>query len=102
MNIIEVLQQQRDGKAVREYQRLMQDLVRECRETGTSGKLTIVLTVQPKTDGSVVLTDEPKVTPPKRQRGTTSFYDDEEGALLREDPKQPELPSIAKAAANDR
>lgn len=90
MNIIETLTQQRKGNAIIEATEKLQNLVKACRKTGKKGKMTITLTIKP-TNTEMMLADDIRVDLPKADAAASVFYDDEQGALYRDDPKQHEL-----------
>jgi len=106
MNLIEILTQLRKGKCVIEAQEKLQDLVKHCRDTGKRGELTLKLKVTPGSGGEMMITGTAESKIPKADVVATLFYDDEDGALLREDPRQDSLPfdatqsTAANAAAN--
>jgi hypothetical protein len=76
-----------DGKVVRDLMDEKKRVVKAVRDTGLAGSLTLKLNF--KADGRAILTF-PQVTtkvPTKKNNGTL-FYDDEDGGLSRNDPKQ--------------
>lgn len=91
MNIITTLTEQRKGRFMVEASEALAQVVKACRETGKKGSVTIKLTVRP-TSTEIMLSDgiEPKI--PKPDAAASVFYDDEQGNLTREDPKQNDLP----------
>ena len=97
MNIIEVISAQRKGRCLVEAQQQLQELVKACADTGKKGKLTITLEVIPAEIGTVVVRDDVTAKLPKPERSSTSFYADEQGALHREDPRQPEFEEVQNA-----
>ena len=92
MNIIQVLTTQRKGKFVTEASDKLAALVKQCRATSKAGSLTITLKIKPAMNGEVFVTDacDPKL--PKPETSATLFYDDDDGGLQREDPRQEALP----------
>lgn len=96
MNIIESLNVIRKGKLVVEAQEKLQQLVKACSETGKKGKLVITLNVGAAEEQTVAITGRVKIDAPEATTSSTMFYTDESGALFREDPRQPELPSITR------
>jgi hypothetical protein len=102
MNIIQVLSTQRKGKLIGEATDQLAALVKRCRETSKGGSITITLKIKPAMNGEVFVTDECNHKLPKPETSATLFYDNEDGQLEREDPKQESLPfpSVDSEAAN--
>lgn len=96
MNIVESLSLLRKGKLVLEAQEKLAALVKACSDTGKKGKLTITLSVGAAEDSTVALTGKVSVQVPEPSSSNTIFYADEHGNLFRDDPRQPELPSITR------
>lgn len=96
MNLIEALSILRKGKLVTEAQEKLHALVKACSETGKKGKLVITVTVGAAEDSTVALTGKVSSQLPEPASASTIFYADDNGSLYREDPRQPELPEIAR------
>lgn len=99
MNLLEALAQIRKGKCLTEAQQKLQEVVKTCRATGKAGELTIKLKVKPGAHGEMHVTGTSDGKVPKADVTASLFYDDENGALLRDDPKQIALE--LEAAQND-
>lgn len=104
MNLISVLSQMRKGKLLNEANDKLAALVKQCRDTSKVGTFTLKIKVKPANHGEVWLTDDVDTKTPKPDATLSLFYDDKEGALLKDDPNQPELPNVvpvetSKAAA---
>lgn len=99
MNITEALTQIRKGKLLLEAQQKLQDVVKTCRATGKKGELTIKLSIKPSANGEMHVTGTADAKAPKPEVTASLFYDSEDGALLREDPKQ--VAMDFEAAQND-
>lgn len=95
-NILEVLSTQRKGKCLIEAQTKLQELVKTCLLTGKKGMITIKLEVEASEDSTVVIGDDISLKLPKPSVSRSVFYADEQGALFRDDPKQPEFPEVAR------
>lgn len=94
MNIIQTLSTQRKGKFIIEASDKLAALVKQCRATSKSGTITITLKIKPAMNGEVFVTDSCAAKLPTPDTTATLFYDDQDGALLREDPNQESLPFI--------
>lgn len=92
MNFTEILSQIRKGKCIIEAQDKLQELVKQCRDTGKTGELTLKLKVKPGAHGEMLVTGTSDAKVPKPDVVSTLFFDADNGDLLREDPKQPEIP----------
>lgn len=88
MNLVELLTQIRKGKCLTEAQQKLQEVVKTCRATGKKGELTLKLQVKPGAHGEMHITGTSEFKAPKADVTASLFYDDEQGALLRDDPKQ--------------
>lgn len=102
MNLSEVINTQRKGRCLMDAQQAFQDVVKACIATGKKGKFTISLEIKAAEDSTVVLRDEITTRIPKPEVSSTTFYADEQGALFREDPRQPEFPEVARVEAVNR
>lgn len=86
------LHEQRNGLLHDELSGELAELVKQCVETGKKGSLTLKVTVTPnKDDVTLLLTDDVKVTAPKHDAKPALFFYDDDGNLLRKDPRQTEL-----------
>lgn len=99
MNIIEILTQLRKGKCLIEAQVKLQDLIKQCRDTGKAGELTVKLKIKPGGSGEMFVTGTADGKLPKADVTASMFYDDENGSLLRDDPRQ--IAIEFEAARND-
>lgn len=57
-----------------------------------TGEITLTLKIMPNGERAVSVVAALKATPPKPPRGTTTFFADQAGNLLRRDPRQMEMP----------
>jgi len=85
------------GGAITELDEALAKLTQQCRITGKSGKLTLVLKMKPVDNGSDIMeiTDSISVSKPEMPRKSALFYATDEGQLTRNDPRQPEIPGLA-------
>lgn len=82
------------GRPIKDLSAAMQDVVQAVTETGKPGKVQLTITVkqQKGVDGSAVLVAaDVRKTAPKFDPKTTLYFADEDGALSRTNPDQPNL-----------
>lgn len=89
---MDLLREQRSGLAHEELTEGLQELVEAVVSERKAGKLVLTMTVKPNGDGTVMVTDDVKVTAPKPTRGSSLFFVTPENNLQRQDPKQQSLP----------
>lgn len=88
-----VLQNTRRGEVLNDVGAALREVAGAVMLTGKDGKVTIELAVSKSTiDGALIITDEVKAKVPKSKKPSALFYADDDGNLLREDPKQQTLP----------
>lgn len=88
------LQEQRNGLCQAEATDALKELTAAVTEHQKGGTLTLKLTVKPAKVGigTLLITDEVKVSLPEGDRPAAIFYADDDGNLSRHDPRQPRLP----------
>lgn len=69
----------------------LNDVVQAVIKTGKVGEVTLKLTIRPNGEVGVMITDDIKAKVPELTRGTTAFFSDEHGNLLRRDPRQGDM-----------
>jgi hypothetical protein len=86
-----VLAQVNRGALADEAAALLADLVQEVTHVGKKGTLTLKIEVAPFTGGgdTVQLSGKVSVTPPAHDPHAGVFFFDDNGALSRNDPRQP-------------
>lgn len=90
MDFTDFLETLDDGDVSRRLADELGQVVRAARRTGRPGELNLKLTFRP--DGRTVVTTSAITTKiPTPKANATTFYDSEEGDLLRSDPKQQPL-----------
>lgn len=97
------LQEQRNGICQAEATDALKELTSAVTEHGKGGTLTLKLSVKPAKVGvgTLLITDEIKVSLPEGDRPAAIFYADEDGNLSRHDPRQPRLPLQAVDGGSD-
>lgn len=88
------------GRAIGELQAAMSEVAKAVMEVREKGEVVLKLTIKPSGD-AVELSAKIDSKPPKAGLKPAIFFVDEEGALTREDPNQPELPVVAKPFTRD-
>lgn len=68
------------------------ELVQAVVEHRKAGEMTLKIKVQPNGESSVKLVDELKMKVPEPNRGVSIFFVTAGGSLIRNDPRQPDLP----------
>lgn len=92
------------GVALADLEANMRELVSHVRRTAKPGSLRFTIKVSPNSKGNVeVLALDYDITPklPKSDGGTTIYYADDENRLLRNDPRQLEMPALAEVPSED-
>lgn len=79
-----------EGKVEGQLTNEMHELVRAVGETGKSGTVTLTITVK-KSGQMMAVSSAVKTKLPKPALEITAFYSDEDGALRKDDPRQPPL-----------
>lgn len=93
-NFVSAFTQLRRGGAAVDASEALLDVVQAVRKTGKKGTLTIKITVCPNAKGDDVvlsLLDDITTKIPKAERGSTIFFAEDDGTLVRNDPRQGEL-----------
>lgn len=74
----------------------LRDLIQAVRLSGKAGAVSLTLKVAPLKGNAEVVTVEPAVTVklPVSEAGKTVFFTTEKGELVRNDPRQQELPGL--------
>lgn len=69
----------------------LNDVVQAVIATRKVGELTLKLKVSPNGEHGVMISEDIKTKVPELTRGTSAFFADESGNLLRRDPRQGEM-----------
>lgn len=88
----DILGELEDGEFLRELTEKLYLVVCAVRETRKPGAVKIAIKVTPTGKGSVMLDAKADETVPEHDRPSTTFFVDDHGTLLRNDPNQPRLP----------
>jgi len=82
----------RCGATQAELSEALNECVTRARETGSAASLTLTLKIEPDGDGTYRIGDKFASKLPSMKRGSTIMYGTPDGNLLREDPRQAQLP----------
>ncbi len=87
------LQEQRRGGLHGELTDRLAEVVQAVQEHGKPGSLTLKLSIKPNGDGTTMtVSDDISCKTPEPERGAAIFFADDDGNLLRHDPRQLEIP----------
>lgn len=96
------LQTMRKGVSLADLDANMRELVAHVRRTRKPGTMTWKVKVSPNSKGNVeilAIDDEVSIKLPKTDGGVTIYFADDDGRLMRNDPKQLEMPSVVEVPA---
>lgn len=91
-NFIALLQGKTGGVMLADLDEQLAQLVRTVQTTRKSGTLTYKVKITPNARAGVKIDDELSLKEPKAEAGVSFFFADENGALLKNDPRQTTLP----------
>lgn len=100
---MDFLREHRGGTTHAELSDALQELVDSVVDEGKAGKLTFSISIKPAgKSGGLEVSDEIKLTPPKKTKSASIFFASPENSLVRQDPRQTtmELREIAPASAH--
>lgn len=89
---LDLLREHRGGLTHDELSEALNRLVAAVMDERKAGDLTLKVTIKPQGDGAVMVMDEVKLKLPKPTKGTSLFFVTPENNLIRQDPRQPNLP----------
>lgn len=88
----DVLRDLSAGRTIVELGDNLAEIVAQVQATRQIGSLTLKLIVKPNGDHSVLITDKVSVMAPQQKRGESVFFVQGDGDLVRNDPRQQNLP----------
>ncbi|MEV4174019.1 hypothetical protein [Nonomuraea sp. NPDC049709] len=93
-----MLQEIQGGAVADQAATALQELVSAVNELGKKGEMTVKITVQPLKGNSQALNVSGDVTskPPRPEPAAGVFFFDEDGNLLRDNPKQAAIPGVLR------
>lgn len=95
----DVLRDIRFGVALDELSEEFNRLVAAVDNTSKPGELTLTIKLKPSTAGAIELTDQIKTKLPQLPKGSSLFFPTVEGNLVRNDPRQQEIPGLKEVPA---
>lgn len=98
----DVLRDMRFGETLDELGEEFNKLVQAVENTGRAGEMTFSIKLKPSTAGAIELTDAIKVKLPPPQKGTSLFFATPEGNLVRNDPRQADIPGLKQVEASNK
>lgn len=87
-----MLQQLNSGQVYQDLGDKLTELVLAVQETRKVGELNLQLKIKPNGEYGVMIADTVKYKVPERPRGETLFFVNSAGNLMRNDPRQEQLP----------
>lgn len=98
--IEEVLKDLRDGELLKEFQQAIPNAIAAVMEHGRGAKITLTLSIKPKSINQVWIADDLKVTLPEADKESTVLFVADDQTLTRRDPRQPKLPMAVVRSIN--
>lgn len=91
-----VLSGMKRGEVLSDLDEALKDIVQAVQATGKPGTITLKLKISPDGESNnqsplYKVEDDISIKKPRKGRGPSRFFGDEEGNLLRNDPKQTEM-----------
>lgn len=96
-NFIDVLKEIRKGNCLYDLSEQMEELVGAIKEQNKSGKLSLVLNIEPYDKGDatrVTIVDKINIKKPEKTNGKTTFFPTSNNALSRKDPNQMDFSDV--------
>lgn len=98
----DVLRDMRFGETLDELSEEFNKLVAAVDNTGKAGSLTLTIKLKPSTAGAIEVLDDIKAKAPQLSKGSSLFFPTVECNLVRNDPRQAEIPGLKEVAANTK
>lgn len=90
----DVLRDMRFGETLDEISTEFNKLVTAVESTGKAGELTFKVKLKPSSSGAIEVIDDIKSKIPQLAKGTSLFFATPEGNLVRNNPRQDDLPGL--------
>lgn len=88
----DILRELGAGETLDDLTARLAEVVEAVMDTRKSGAITISLTIKPNGDSGVIVAESIKSKVPEKARGDTVFFATSGGSLVRQDPRQKDLP----------
>lgn len=98
-NFFDVLRSCQRGATLEQMNDMLAELRQSVMESRGAGSISLTLTMKPDSDNSVELDTKVSVKKPSIKRGKTIFFVAPDGSLVRNDPRQAEMPLRAVPTA---
>lgn len=98
----DVIRDLRFGETLDEISAEFNNLVTAVEKTGKVGELTFKVKVKPSAAGAIEVIDDIKTKLPQLAKGTSLFFATPEGNLVRNNPRQDELPGLKEVANSEK
>ena len=98
----DVIRDMRFGETLDELSQEFNKLVQAVENTGRPGEMIFSIKLKPSTAGSLELTDLVKVKLPAPKKGTSLFFATPEGNLVRNDPRQADIPGLKEVVLSNK
>jgi putative aminopeptidase FrvX len=98
----DVIRDLRFGETLDEISTEFNKLVTAVENTGKAGSLTFTVKIKPSAAGAIEVIDEIKTKLPQLAKGTSLFFATPEGNLVRNNPRQDELPGLKEVPKNEK
>lgn len=95
----DILRECQRGAALADLDDRLSELTAAVKQTRVAGKITLVLSMKPDGDNSVEVDTKVTLAKPNAKRGKSIFFVNQENDLVRNDPRQPDLPLRAVPVA---
>ena len=89
------------GRLVEEATEALASLMVDVLTHGKAGSLTLTLAAAPNGDAMVFMAGKVKVSAPEPQRGKSVFHVASDGSLMRDDPRQRDLPFVRDVSTKE-
>jgi hypothetical protein len=100
--ITDVLRDLRYGEFLEELSDKFNKLVAAVDNNQKAGEITVKLKLKPSNAGTIEVTDDISVKAPVMAKGASLFFPTVEGNLVRNDPRQAEIPGLKEVAASPK
>ena len=88
LSVVEVLEKIDDGGTLEELKTTLHDVVKQVRERGGKGSVTLKLIVEKKGRNRLDITDTIACSIPRRPSEPSTFFATDDGRLTRDNPEQ--------------